>query len=72
MAVLICIHIICILYYNILSDSMVILDHGNICAHTFHDIIMHNLSDIDEIKFFDNDGPHLHKHICVFIRQHFF
>ena len=29
-----CIHIICILYYNILSDSMIILDHGNICVDT--------------------------------------
>ena len=72
MAVLICIHIICILYYNILSDSMIILYHGNImCRHQFHDIIMHNLSDIDEIKLFDNGGPHLHKYICVFIRHHF-
>ena len=34
MAVLICIHIICILYYNILSDSMILLDHGNICVDT--------------------------------------
>ena len=34
MAVLICIHIICILYYNIFSDSMIILDHGNICVGT--------------------------------------
>ena len=34
MAVLICIDIICILYYNILSDSMIILDHGNICVDT--------------------------------------
>ena len=34
MAVLICIHIICILYYNILSDIMIILDHGNICVDT--------------------------------------
>ena len=34
MAVLICIHIICILYYNILNDSMIILDHGNICVDT--------------------------------------
>ena len=34
MAVLICIHIICILYYTILSDSMIILDHGNICVDT--------------------------------------
>ena len=34
MVVLICIHIICILYYNILNDSMVILDHGNICVDT--------------------------------------
>ena len=39
MAVLICIHIICTLYYNILSDSMIILDHGNIlCRHKFHDL----------------------------------
>ena len=44
--------------------------------HQFHDnfffIIMHNFSDIDEITFFDNGGPHLHTHICIFIRQHFF
>ena len=33
-AVLICIHIICILYYNILSDSMIIIDHGNIYVDT--------------------------------------
>ena len=39
--------------------------------HQFHDIIMHHLSDIDEIRFFDNGGPHLHTHICIFIRQHF-
>ena len=34
MAVLICIHIICILYYNVLRDSMIILDHGNIYVDT--------------------------------------
>ena len=33
MAVLICIHTICILYY-ILNGSMIILDHGNICVDT--------------------------------------
>ena len=64
-------HIICILYYNIISDILIILDHGNMCRHQFHDIIMHNLSDIDEIKFFDNGGPHLHTQICIFIKQHF-
>ena len=42
------------------------------CRHQFHDIIMHTFSDIDEIRFFDNGGPHLHTHICIFIRQHFF
>ena len=72
MAVLICIHIICILYYNILSDSMIMLDHGNMCRYQFHDnIIMHSLPDIDEIRFFDNGGPNLHTHICIFIRQNF-
>ena len=30
----ICIHIICIWYYNILRDSMIILDNGNICVGT--------------------------------------
>ena len=34
MAVFICIHIICILYYNILCDSMIILDNGNIYVDT--------------------------------------
>ena len=34
MAVLICIHIICILYYTVLSDSMIILDQGNIYVDT--------------------------------------
>ena len=71
MAVLICIHIICILYYNISSDSMIILDHGNICVDTnFMIIMMHSFPDIDEIRFSINGGPHLHTHICIFIRQH--
>ena len=34
MAVLIGIHVICILYYTILSDSMIILDQGNIYVGT--------------------------------------
>ena len=42
------------------------------CRHTFHDIIMHNLSDIDEIKFFDNGGPHLNKHILRIHKTTFF
>ena len=29
------------------------------CRHQFHDIIMHSFPDIDEIRVFDNDGPHL-------------
>ena len=41
------------------------------CRHQLHDIVMHNVSDIDEIWFFDNGGSHLHTHICIFIRQHF-
>ena len=40
------------------------------CRHQFHDIIMHSFPDIDEIRFFDNGGPHLHTRI--FIRQIFF
>ena len=49
------------------------------CRHQFHDIIMHNFSDIDEIRFFDNGGPHFaykymhidkttffdHENICI-------
>ena len=41
------------------------------CRHQFHDIIMHNFPDIDEIRFFNNGGPHLHTHICIFIIPHF-
>ncbi len=26
---------------------------------------------IEEMRFFDNGGPNLHTHICVFIRQNF-
>ena len=58
-------------HYDILSDIMIILDHGNMCRHHFHDIVMHNFPDIEEIRFFDNGGPNLHTHICIFIRQHF-
>ena len=61
-------------HYGILSDIMIILDHGNIniiCRHHFHDIIMHSFPDIEEMRFFDNGGPNLHTHICIFIRQHF-
>ena len=32
------------------------------CRHRFHDIIMHSFPDIDEIRFFNNGGPHLHTH----------
>ena len=41
------------------------------CRHHFHDIIMHSFPDIEEMRFFDNGGPNLHTHICIFIRQHF-
>ena len=41
------------------------------CRHHFHDIIMHRFPDIEEMRFFDNGGPNLHTHICIFIRQHF-
>ena len=41
------------------------------CRHHFHDIIMHSFPDIEEMRFFDNGGPNLHIHICIFIRQHF-
>ena len=60
------------LYHTVLNDSMIILDHGNICVDTnLMIIIMDNFSDIDEIRFFDNGGPRLHTHLCIFIRQHF-
>ena len=40
-------------HYDILSDIMIILDHGNIlCRHHFHDIIMHSFRDIEEMRFF--------------------
>ena len=59
-------------HYDILSDIMIILDHGNICVDTiFMIIIMHSFPDIDEIMFFYNGCPHLHTHICIFKRQHF-
>ena len=58
-------------HYDILSDIMIILDHGNMCRHHFHDIIMNNFPDIEEMRFIDNDGPNLHTHICIYIKQHF-
>ena len=39
------------------------------CRHQFHDIIMHSFPDIDEIRFFDNVGPHLHTH-TVYMHIH--
>ena len=39
------------------------------CRHQFHDIVMHNFSDIDEIWFFDNGGSHLHTHIIMHIHK---
>ena len=56
-------------HYDILSDIMIILDHGNMCRHHFNDIIMHSFPDIEEIRFFDNGGPNLYTHICIFIRH---
>ena len=41
------------------------------CRHHFHYIIVLSFPDIEEIRFFDNDGPNLHTHICIFISQHF-
>ena len=32
------------------------------CRHQFHDIIMLSFPDIDEIRFFNNGGPHFHTH----------
>ena len=42
------------------------------CRHQFHDISMHNVSDIDEICFFDNGGSHfaytyMHIHKTTFV-----
>ena len=42
------------------------------CRHNFHDIIVHSFPDIEEMMFFDNGGPNLHTHICIFISQPFF
>ena len=66
---------------------MIILDHGNICVGANFmilscivfqimtklgfSIIMHSFPDIEENLFFDNDGPHLHKHNMHMILQHF-
>ena len=59
-------------HYDILSDIMTILDHGNICVDTiFMIIIMHSFPDIEENLFFDNGGPHLHTHNMHIILQHF-
>ena len=44
---------------------MIILDHGNMCRHHFHDITTHSFPDIEEISFFDNGGPHLHTHNII-------
>ena len=41
------------------------------CRHHFHDIIMHSFQDIEEIRFFDNGGPHLHTYIYIFKRHIF-
>ena len=30
------------------------------CRHHFHDIIIRSFPDIVEIRFFNNDSPHLH------------
>ena len=59
-------------HYDILSDIMTILDHGNICVDTiFMIIIMHSFPDIEENLFLDNGGPHLHTHNMHIILQHF-
>ena len=59
-------------HYDILSDIMTILDHGNICVDTiFMIIIMHSFPDIEENLFFDNGSPHLHTHNMQIILQHF-
>ena len=59
-------------HYDILSDIMLIVDHGNICLDTiFMIIIMHSFPDIEENLFFDNGGPHLHTHNMHMILQHF-
>ena len=42
------------------------------CRHQFHDIFMHNFSDIDEIWFFDNGGSHLHTHYMHIHKTNFF
>ena len=60
------------LHYDILSDIMTILDHGNIRVDTiFMIIIVHSFPDIEENLFFENGGPHLHTHNMHIILQHF-
>ena len=55
------------IHYDILSDIMIILGHGNICIDTiFMIIILHRFTDIEENLFFDNGGPHLHTHNILY------
>ena len=39
------------------------------CRHHFHDIMMHSSPDIEEIRFFDNDGPNLYAHNYMHIHK---
>ena len=59
-------------HYGILSDITIILDDGNMCRHHFDDKYHAQFPDIEEIRFFDNGGPHLQ---CIYyihiILQHF-
>ena len=35
------------------------------CGHQCHDIIMHSIPDIEEIRFFNNWVPNLHTHMHI-------
>ena len=66
------IHINIYSHYDILSDIILIIDHGNICVDTIFVIsIMHNFPDIEDNLFFDNGGPDLHTHNMHMVLQHF-
>ena len=64
-------------HYDILSDILIILDHGNICVDTIFMIIIiivHIFTDIEEMMFSIMAVLiciHINIYICIFIRQHF-
>ena len=62
------------LYYNILSDSMIIRDHGNICVDTIFMILSCLVFQILKKLGFSIMAViiYIHTNIPIFMRQHFF